>query len=360
MTLAANIEIKGWCPGALRPMPSGDGLLVRLKPWCGAFEREAVLVLADLAERLGNGHIDLTRRANLQIRGVREVDLPELHDVLRRHGLLDRDAGTEAGRNIMVGPLAGLDPAAMDVRRIARELAGRLASDERLQDLPAKFGFLVDGGGAVSIAGERADVALVAMGGDIAVASRGVWLGTTPPDRAAADAQAVARGETPELAPLAAKPLARSVRRLGELEGGVVGLAAPFGRLEPWQLRKLAEAADSDIRLAPWRAVYFRGPTPDIGLIADPANPLLRVDACPGAPACASSSVDTRRLAVAIAAKGPRGTVHVSGCAKGCARTEPADLVLVGEGGGYGVVRNGTARDPIERTVDAAEAVACV
>ena len=360
MTLAANIEVKGWCPGALRPMPSGDGLLVRVRPWCGAFEREALGALADLSERLGNGHIDLTRRANLQLRGVREADVAELQAVLRHHGLLDRDARTEAGRNIMVGPLAGLDPAALDVRPIARELAERLADDPALRDLPAKFGFLVDGGGAVSIAGERANVALVAVGNEIAVAARGEWLGATSPDRAASVAQALARGETLKVDSLKVKPLAKSVRKLGELDSGVVGVAAPFGRLEAWQLRKLAETAESDIRLSPWRTVYFRGRPADIGLIDDAANPLLRVDACPGAPACASSSVDTRKLAVAIAAKAPRGTVHVSGCAKGCARSAAADLVLVGEGGRYGVVRNGTARDRAERTVDAAEAVACV
>ena len=37
MSMADAIEVKGWCPGALQPMPSGDGLLVRVRPWCGAF-----------------------------------------------------------------------------------------------------------------------------------------------------------------------------------------------------------------------------------------------------------------------------------------------------------------------------------
>ena len=27
--------IKGWCPGALRPMQSGDGLVVRVRPFGG-------------------------------------------------------------------------------------------------------------------------------------------------------------------------------------------------------------------------------------------------------------------------------------------------------------------------------------
>jgi len=360
MSLAASFEVKGWCPGALQPMPSGDGLLVRVRPWCGAFERDAVRALADIAERLGNGHVDLTRRANLQIRGVRERDVPELQRVLRQHGLLDRDPAIEAGRNVMVSPLAGLDPAERDVRPIARELVELLAADPALRGLSPKFGFLVDGGGAVSIAAERADVALVAANGSIAVARGGEWLGTTTPDKAARIAQALARGETPALGKIEALPRATSTRPLGPLACGAVGVAAPFGRLEAWQLRKLADMAESDIRLSPWRAVYFKGVVQEIGLIVDAGNPLLRIDACPGAPACASSSVDTRALAAAIAARRPTGTVHVSGCAKGCARSAPADLVLVGEGGRYGVVRNGTARDRAERTVDAAEAVALV
>ena len=362
MSLAAAFEVKGWCPGALQPMPSGDGLLVRVRPWCGAFAPDAVAALADIADRFGNGHIDLTRRANLQIRGVREGDVPEMQRVLRAHGLLDRDPAVEAGRNIMVSPLAGLDSAALDVRPIARELVELLASDPALRGLPAKFGFLVDGGGAVSIAGERAGVALVAAGSAVAVARRGEWLGVTSRDKAACAAQTLARGEVPALDRIDAIPDATSRRPLGMLACGAIGVAAPFGRLEAWQLRKLVEIVDGDIRLSPWRAVYFKGGAAaaeaarEIGLIVDADNPLLRVDACPGAPACASSSVDTRSLASAIAAKHPRGTVHVSGCAKGCARTAPADLVLVGVGGRYGVIRNGTARDGEERTVDGDEA----
>ena len=48
---------------------------------------------------------------------------------------------------------------------------------------------------------------------------------------------------------------------------------------------------------------------------------------------------------------GLAGTIHVSGCAKGCARSAPAETVLVGQDGRYGVVRNGTARDHVTRWV---------
>src|SRR5258705_12118588 len=133
MNSAACIEVKGWCPGALRPMLSGDGLIVRLRPFCGAFSLEQARGLADLARRLGNGHIDLTRRANLQLRGLVEERLPELHAALGELGLIDPDTETEATRNLMVAPLAGLDPAGKpDVRPIRRAIAPRPATDAKL------------------------------------------------------------------------------------------------------------------------------------------------------------------------------------------------------------------------------------
>ncbi len=36
MNSAASVEVKGWCPGALQAMQSGDGLIVRVRPFCGA------------------------------------------------------------------------------------------------------------------------------------------------------------------------------------------------------------------------------------------------------------------------------------------------------------------------------------
>src|SRR4051812_48011525 len=146
MSAAASFDVKGWCPGALRPMPSGDGLLVRIRPWCGAFTLEQAAGLADIAATLGNGCIDLTRRANLQIRGVRENGLPALHEALDRLGLLE----DETARSVMVDALAG-----PEVRALALALGRALPGD-----LSPKFGALVDGGGPLSIAGERATLAL--------------------------------------------------------------------------------------------------------------------------------------------------------------------------------------------------------
>ena len=85
----------------------------------------------------------------------------------------------------------------------------------------------------------------------------------------------------------------------------------------------------------------------EVGLIVDPTDPLLSIDACPGMAGCASSHVDTRaaakRFAPALERMGIR-TCHVSGCSKGCARSGPADLTLVGVGDCFGVLRYDTAQ----------------
>lgn len=404
MSSAAAIEVKGWCPGALRPMQSGDGLIVRIRPFCGAFDLDQARGLADLAQQLGNGHIDLTRRANLQLRGLIEERLPELHAALGRLRLIDPDAETEATRNVMVGPLAGLDPTEpLDVRPIARAIAEGLAADERLRALPAKFGLLIDGGGAVSIAAERADVSLLAVSPEIALGidtqSGTQWLGAASPDAAAAAAlmavhaflEAAGGATRTRMRGLSAAGVAHVLsalapmlqpcqvvvpkkgRTLGVI-GTAVGVAAPFGRLEADQLRHLTALAEkagaTELRLSPWRTIYFG--TRDsaaarqaveaarsMDLIVESGDPLLRIEACPGAPDCESSSVDARgdarRLAALASAQGYDGSIHVSGCAKGCARSAPSKLVLVGKAGLYRLVRNATTRGPVERIIGSDE-----
>jgi precorrin-3B synthase len=413
MSNAAEFEVKGWCPGALRPMQSGDGLIVRVRPQSGMFGLDALIALTEAARHFGNGQIDLTRRANLQIRGVSETSLPALHDVIGKLGLLDETPEGEAVRNLMISPLAGFDPAeVLDVRGIAGKLARLLASEPAIWALPTKFGFILDGCGTLTLANERADIRLAAIrnSADATIAigldtQDGIdWLGSTSPAAAAETAMATARvfldvigrgprqrmrdlcaeglaslrlTMKPRLNPLTVAPQksnASSARRIGLLDLGAgrfaVGIAAPFGRVETDQFLKFAAAISGlgvkEIRLSPWRALYTEvasrqaaqailDAAADTGFITDPGDPLLQIEACPGAPACASTSLDTRgdgrRLAELLARSRFAGTVHVSGCAKGCAKSGVSDLVLVGSEGRYGIVRNGTAQDrPLRST----------
>jgi precorrin-3B synthase len=142
------------------------------------------------------------------------------------------------------------------------------------------------------------------------------------------------------------------------------GIAVPFGRIEAGALRILAdaiaEAGGKGIRVSPWRTLYV--PVFDeaharrllqtaraLGFITESGDPLLGIEACPGAPACRSGLADTRTAARAVAEMRARltgvSTIHISGCGKGCACPGRSDLVLAGGPEGFRIVRNGKASD---------------
>src|SRR5262245_56840460 len=110
MTAAAKAIVRGVCPGVLRPMESGDGLIGPGRPAAGSLSGAAVASLPRAAAGFGNGHIDRPRRANLQSRGVTPDALRGLQAAIDDLGLLDANPEAEAVRNIVVSPLAGIDP----------------------------------------------------------------------------------------------------------------------------------------------------------------------------------------------------------------------------------------------------------
>jgi precorrin-3B synthase len=109
----------------------------------------------------------------------------------------------------------------------------------------------------------------------------------------------------------------------------------PFGRAEA---RVLAEAATSarGLRITPWRIFLFEDAqiAPIEGLLDTAGDPLLRADACPGAPDCPQATVETRELARYLASF-VRGSLHISGCDKACARSRAADVTVTGRAGLY-------------------------
>jgi precorrin-3B synthase len=369
--------IKGWCPGALRPMESGDGLIVRLRIACGELAPELAAEIADWARDYGNGAIDLSARANLQLRGVTPATLAPLTARLAARGLLDDKPEAEAVRNVLVSPFAGLDPSApMDMRPLARALEAELSTNSRLWRLPGKFGFAFDAG-AYPLGETRPDVTFeaidarhlvvrlagaagsplgpVAREDVVAIALRlaEAFLTLRADARRMRDAlrlvgvqafaEAARLARLPESPAPAARPLADM---LGERDG-FLGLALPFGRIDTASLRALARAP---LRLTPWRIVLAQGlgasDIAGLDLITDPADPRLKIAACPGKPACLSAAADTRadalRLAPLLARlSGDAPLLHVSGCAKGCAHPAPTRFAAMASREGYDLVVEG-------------------
>lgn len=351
--------IKGWCPGALRPMRSGDGWVVRVRPRAARLTRAQALGLCDAAQTHGAGLIDLTNRANLQIRGVTDAALAPLQDTLAALDLLDSDPELESRRNILIAPdwVAGDDSA-----RLWEELATRLAD---LPPLPSKMGFAMDAGPAPILSKDPADFRIERGASGLILRAEGRALGMAldkgreieslirladwfmVSGGARAGRMARHTAPLPDWAAWDAQPSpARARLAAGPAPVGLV-LGAAFGQIIAQDLADVMRASDAPgVRVTPWRCLVLEAspalPLPD-GLIATPDHPALRVDACAGAPLCPQASVETRALARALAPHIP-GSLHVSGCAKGCARARDADITLIGREGRFDLVISGQRR----------------
>ena len=373
--------IKGWCPSALRPMLSGDGLVVRLRPRGGRLSAEQAAGIADLAKRCGNGLIDLTGRANLQIRGVSEKSHPLLIVGLDRLGLVDAELQSETQRNILVTPFWSGDD---DAPLLAAELEHALAKHSL--GLPEKFGFAIDCGEGRLLTQASADIRIErGIDGNLILRADGVSRGRSMARDAiihgviALAEWFVASGGAQDGRGRMAPHVASGARLPGHLVGEtqpVPGLAVPkpglvaagalvalaFGQIWSDTLARLASLGQG-LRLAPWRMLLVEGlrDMPEAkGLVLRADDPLLRVVACTGAPLCPQAFAETRELATALAPHVPPDVrLHVSGCAKGCAHPAAASITLVGAPDGFDLVRQGNARQaPIMRGIDPTEILA--
>ena len=130
--------IRGWCPTVHAPMPSGDGLLVRVKPFGGRLTSAGLAALAEAAGAHASGVVELTSRGNLQVRGVR--DPAGFAHAMVDAGLADADPVREARRNVIAVPPC--DDAVV------------AAMEARLSETPgnaAKYGVVVRGGAVLPL-----------------------------------------------------------------------------------------------------------------------------------------------------------------------------------------------------------------
>jgi precorrin-3B synthase len=367
---------RGACPTLDVPMATGDGLLARLPP--ATLPPAAWLALAEAAGRAGNGLLDITARGSVQLRGLR-------HETL---ALAARLVPAQWPREalVMTSPLAG---EALEEVADPRPLAARLAAAAPA-GLPAKTSLLVDGGGALHLADQAADLRLVARPDGWLLGCGESWLGLGDAEAALAAARlllaAMGEGGTRQ-PPAGSQAMAARLLRAAPppapshpaeaiglhplREGVALGIGLPFGRLEAASLAAFATASGARaLRGAPGRVLLAIGATdPDalraraeeLGFITDPGDPRRRIAACTGAPGCASALVDTRALARDLAPLVPADRfLHLSGCAKGCAHPRPAAITLVGLPGGLGLIRHGRAGDMVAASLPMGEAPAAL
>ncbi|NYH16802.1 precorrin-3B synthase [Paraburkholderia bryophila] len=207
------------CPGLLRIVVARDGGLCRIKLPGGALSAAQARAIADASLLHAAGAIEVTNRANLQVRGVRSGQEAALIEALIKAGLGPTGAFVEAGlepsdalveagfgptgalieaapgptrnvaaaetghldpaaayaattlaaddvRNVMISPAAGRDPFALfDTGPLCAELLALLQSEPRFAALSPKFALLLDGGERLARIDHPHDVWLAATQG---------------------------------------------------------------------------------------------------------------------------------------------------------------------------------------------------
>jgi sulfite reductase beta subunit-like hemoprotein len=371
------------CPGALRLHEAADGWLARVRLPGGRVDAAGLRSIADVAE-LGNGLVELTSRASLQIRGLRPGSAERAAGRLRSGGLLPSIAHDRV-RNVLASPVAGRHPrcvAATD--GVVSALDGGLCADPALAGLPGRFLFAVEDGSG-TVGARRADVALVAERGAgfrLWLAGARTTLATTAQDapRLALDAgraflelrhgsgewrvadvtggpASLARRLGGVLEPGAAvSPRSLDVGVLAQLDGGrAITVLAPLGRIDGPTARRLGELAGK-VRLSVARTITIvdvpagegaalTAQLAALGLVTAAESGWHALSACAGLGACGRARVDVRAAAAARARVRPPGAPaeHWSACERGCGRPVDVPVAIVATAEGLRVETSGAA-----------------
>ena len=381
--------IVGWCPGALKPFESGDGLIVRVRLHLGRMSLVQLETLVSAAERFGDGNLYLSNRANVQLRGVTADKHAPLLDVLASAGLLDTDARVEAIRNIQVSPAVELSANAGLAAGLVARLEDALARNEALYQLPGKFGMAVQAGNELDTA-VVSDVIFLVQGDRIAMVLEGaldkaiLFSGTNaaaegfvniantflrlrqtnPAIRRMRDAvallgvEAVAKEAGLEAVAHGLR-VAEAPAPVGDL-GGAYGIGFAYGEVTREALRELAtlmrREGIAEASVSPQRALVFpvhrqeKAALADLakrfGAITDPSDIRLRLHRCPGTPACRRATVefkhDAETVLHALAGTGFKGKIHISACEKLCAYQHETDITAIAKDGYYTVTGPGS------------------
>ena len=149
------------CPGLFYGTTAQDGVLLRLRVPGGLLCPTQVKTLVELGHQYGLDTLQVTNRANLQLRAVGTAPTANLLGQLQHQGLAAQNPQLDHLRNVMASLTAGIDSQELlDTRPWVSALDTWIQQSPHLVDLPAKFSIGLDGGGTIAI-GARAPQAWV-------------------------------------------------------------------------------------------------------------------------------------------------------------------------------------------------------
>jgi len=141
--------------------------MLRMRLANGVITSGQMRVLAEIVQHYGDeGNADITTRQNIQLRGVRIEDVPEIFHKLHQIGLTSVQSGVDNVRNITGSPLAGLDPEELiDTRGLCRKVQDMITKNGEgnpaFTNLPRKFNIAIAGCRDNSVHAELNDLAFI-------------------------------------------------------------------------------------------------------------------------------------------------------------------------------------------------------
>jgi ferredoxin-nitrite reductase len=144
--------------------PVKEGFMSRLRIPGGVLKSYQLRELAHIAQQLTSGYVQVTTRANLQMRLIQPKDCPEFLRRIQAIGLHTRGAGGDNIRNLTMNPTAGIDPVELiDTQPFVHDLAQIIINDRAFYDLPRKFNIAYDGGGLIGSVEDTNDIGVKAV-----------------------------------------------------------------------------------------------------------------------------------------------------------------------------------------------------
>ncbi len=155
-----------WMGVFFRPVTPGQ-FMVRLRMPNGILTSGQMRVLAEVVQRYGeDGSADITTRQNIQLRGIRLEDIPDIFQQFEQAGLSSIQSGMDNVRNITGSPVAGIDADELiDTRGLVRKVQDMITNNGEgnpsFSNLPRKFNIAIAGCRDNSIHAEINDIAFV-------------------------------------------------------------------------------------------------------------------------------------------------------------------------------------------------------
>lgn len=155
-----------WVGVFFRPVTPGKFML-RMRMPSGVLNSHQMRVLGEIVQRYGeDGNADITTRQNLQLRGIRIEDIPDIFNRLKAADMTSVQSGMDNVRNITASPVAGIDADELiDVRDLVKQVQDMITNcgegNPEFTNLPRKFNIAIEGGRDNSVHAEINDIAFV-------------------------------------------------------------------------------------------------------------------------------------------------------------------------------------------------------